>query len=102
MVKTFVLDTNVLLHDPEAITKYPHQHVVIPVTVLEELDKMKRLPNELGRNSRAVIRFLDSLKETRKEGNLHEGVKLENGTTIRILLEMKTDTRFAMSISDNR
>lgn len=101
--KTFVIDTNVLLYDPESIGKFPRQHVVVPVTVLEELDKMKRLPNELGRNSRAIIRFLDSLKNI-GTGNLHKGVKLENESTIRIQLEMKTDCEynFALSINDNR
>lgn len=101
--KTFVLDTNVLLYDPEAITKFPKQHVVIPVTVLEELDKMKRLPSELGRNSRTVIRFLDGIKKI-GTGNLHSGVKIENGSTIRIILEIKTDFKanLAWSVSDNR
>lgn len=101
--KTFVIDTNVLLYDPEAITKFARQMVVIPVTVLEELDKMKRLPSELGKNSRAVIRFLDGLKSM-GTGNLHEGVKLENGSTIRIQLEFKVDSKysFALSLNDNR
>lgn len=101
--KTFVIDTNVLLYDPESITKFPRHHVVIPVTVLEELDKMKRLPNELGKNSRAVIRFLDSLKNA-EEGNLHTGAKLDNGATVRIQLEMKTDYpyEFTLSLNDNR
>lgn len=101
--KTFVLDTNVLLYDPEAIAKFSRNQVVIPVTVLEELDKMKRFPNELGRNSRSVFRFLDSLK-SHGEGNLHTGVKIENGSTIRIQLEMKTDFNynFTLSINDNR
>ena len=58
MPQTFVIDTNVLLHDPEAISKFPAQNVVIPVTVLEELDKMKRLPNDLGLSLRAVFRYL--------------------------------------------
>jgi PhoH-like ATPase len=84
--KTFVIDTNVLLYDPDAIYKFPRHNVVIPVTVLEELDKMKRLPNELGRNSRAIIRSLDALK-TKGEGNLHVGVRLENDATIRIRLK---------------
>ncbi len=102
--KTFVIDTNVLLHDPESMTKFPRHHVVIPVTVLEELDKMKRLPNELGKNSRAVVRFLDSLK-TIGSGDLHKGVKLENGTTIRIQVELKTDMHnvvFDLDVSDNK
>lgn len=101
--KTFVLDTNVLLHDPESLTKFPRNFVVVPVTVLEELDKMKRLPNELGKNSRAVIRFMDSLKKI-GQGNLHTGVKIENGATIRIQVEFKTDydRSFALNINDNR
>jgi PhoH-like ATPase len=101
--KTFVIDTNVLLHDPEAITKFPESDIVIPVTVLEELDKMKRLPNELGKNARAVFRFLDSLHQL-ESGNLHEGVLLKNNATIRILLEIKTDYNynFALSVNDNR
>jgi PhoH-like ATPase len=101
--KTFVIDTNVLLYDTEAIEKFPRHHVIVPITVLEELDKMKRLPNELGKNSRTVIRFLDSLKSKGK-GNLHTGVKLENGSTVRIQLEVKTDYQynFALTINDNR
>lgn len=102
-IKTFVIDTNVLLHDPESIMKFPKNNVVIPVTVLEELDKMKRLPNELGKNSRAVFRYLDSLN-TLGTGNLHQGVRLTNDAMVRIQLEMKTDSSlgFALSINDNR
>ena len=101
--KTFVIDTNVLLHDPESITKFPRHNVVIPVTVLEELDKMKRLPNDLGKNSRAVFRYLDSLN-TIGTGDLHKGVKLKNEAVVRIQLEIKTDYtyNFTLSINDNR
>jgi PhoH-like ATPase len=101
---TFVIDTNVLLHDPESITKFPRSKVVIPVTVLEELDKMKRSPGELGKNSRAVIRFLDSLKSIGK-GNLHSGVVLDNEATVRIELETKVSDKlhaFSLNINDNR
>lgn len=101
--KTYVLDTNVLLHDPEAITKFPRQNVVIPVTVLEELDKMKRLPNDLGKNSRVVFRFLDSLADM-GSGDLHKGVSLPNECTVRIQLEIKVDHTydFALTLNDNR
>lgn len=101
--KTFVIDTNVLLHDPEAIIKFPHSRVMIPVTVLEELDKMKRLPNDLGKNSRAVFRFLSSLHAL-GSGDLHNGVHLENGSIIQIQLEIKTNYphEFALSLNDNR
>ncbi len=100
--KTFVIDTNVLLHDPESFMKFPRSNVVIPVTVLEELDKMKRLPNELGKNSRTVFRLLDSLNGKGK-GDLHRGVHLENEAVIRIQLEIKSDSyTFALSLNDNR
>jgi PhoH-like ATPase len=101
--KVFVLDANVLLLDPEAIFKFPRHEVVIPVTVLEELDKLKRAPGELGKNSRAAIRELAALK-TIGSGDLHVGVRLENEATVRVLLEMTTDYSkgLAMTISDNK
>lgn len=101
--KTFVLDTNILLIDPEAISKFPRHNVVVPVTVLEELDKMKRLPNDLGKNSRAAFRYLDGLN-TLGTGDLHRGVRLQNESTVRIQLEIKTDSdyHFALSVNDNR
>lgn len=98
--KTFVLDTNVLLHDPECIVKFEENEVMIPVAVLEELDTMKRLPNELGRNSRAVFRFLDSLHSI-GEGNLHMGVKMPNGSLVKILLETKPDADYHLSLAIN-
>lgn len=102
--KTFVIDTNVLLHDPRSLLEFPKNHVIIPIAVIEELDKMKRLPSELGRNSREVIRLLDSLK-TKGSGNLHTGVKLENGAVVRILPESRQYTdqfNLETSINDNR
>jgi PhoH-like ATPase len=99
--KTFVIDTNVLLYDPESILKFGKNEIIIPVTVLEELDKMKRLPNDLGRNARAVFRFLDSLREM-GEGDLHKGVNLPNGANIRITLEHKpSNSYFDISPSSN-
>lgn len=101
--KTFVIDTNVLLHDPRALMQFPRHHILVPVAVLEELDKMKRLPNELGKNARETIRLLDSLK-TLGTGNLHTGVKLDNGSTVRVQPELKVEYKydFAMTINDNR
>lgn len=98
-----MIDTNVLLHDPKALIQFPRHHVIIPIAVLEELDKMKRLPNELGKNARETIRLLDSLK-TMGTGNLHTGVQLDNGAVILIQPELKADYKydFAMTINDNR
>ena len=83
-----MLDTNVLLHDPDAISKFTNSDVVVPLSVLEELDSMKRLSDELGKNARYVIRYIDSLK-AKKSGDLHSGVKIDNGITVRIHLEAK-------------
>jgi PhoH-like ATPase len=100
--QSFVIDTNVLLHDPDALSKFPENDVVLPLTVLEELDKMKRLPNELGENARRVIRFLDALK-WRGSGDWKEGIKLENDSRLWIQLQEKTKFNgdFALSGGGN-
>lgn len=70
-VKHFVVDTNVLLHNPNALFVFKEHHVVIPFAVIEELDAMKRKDDDLGRNARETIRHLDRL---RSEGSLIRGV----------------------------
>lgn len=84
--KSFVLDTNILLHDPDAITKFHDNDVVIPMMVLEELDSMKRQSDELGKNARSVLRYIDALKNLRK-GDLHSGVPIEQNINVKIQLE---------------
>jgi PhoH-like ATPase len=79
--KTFVLDTNVLLHNAESIESFADNLVVIPMAVIEELDKFKSHSNELGRNARHVIRRLDAL---RSKGNLRDGVPLPNKGRLQI------------------
>lgn len=74
--KTFVLDTNVLLHNPHALFVFQDNDVVIPFTVLEELDKFKGNVDGIGRNARESIRYLDALRAT---GSLLDGVSLGNG-----------------------
>ncbi len=86
--KSFVIDTNVLLHDPDAIKRFKDNDVVIPLVVLEELDTMKRLSDELGKNARHVMRYIDSLKNT-GEGDLSAGVPIENGIRIKVHVELK-------------
>ncbi|TVQ59140.1 MAG: PhoH family protein [Phycisphaerales bacterium] len=70
-VKHFVLDTNVLLHNPEALFVFEENNVIVPFAVLEELDKFKGQNDDLGRNARQCIRHLDALREA---GRLIEGV----------------------------
>ncbi len=83
MPTNFVLDTNVLLHDPAAIFAFAPDTVVIPIYVIEEIDTFKKHLNELGRNARTVSRHLDQLRET---GPLSEGVELDNGGHLRVAL----------------
>jgi len=73
MKKNFVLDTNVLLHDPKSIYAFKDNHVIIPIYVLEEVDNFKKDFSELGRNAREIARELDAL---RQHGKLAEGVPL--------------------------
>jgi PhoH-like ATPase len=98
--KTFVLDTNIILHDPDALTSFGNNEVVIPLAVLEELGTMKRFRDDLAKNARQALRFFDSLKEMGR-GDLHKGVQLNNGGTIRISIETKKgyNPEFALPMS---
>jgi PhoH-like ATPase len=82
-VKTFVIDTNVFIHRPDAILSFRDNEIVVPLWVLEELDNLKKSREERGRNARESIRLLDELS---RHGNLKEGVKMENGSTLRVWL----------------
>ena len=101
MKKYFVLDTNVLLHNSEAVTSFADNCVVLPMTVIEELDRFKSHGDELGRNARRVVRQLDAL---RGNGSLSQGVAMENGGTLMIVLETSKDKlgSMDMSVPDNR
>jgi PhoH-like ATPase len=84
-VKTFVLDTNVLLHDPQSIFKFEENNLAIPVEVLEELDAIKaEQSTERGRNARRVHRVLQELLPDSR--SMHEGVELDNGGTLSVII----------------
>jgi len=74
--KVFVLDTNVLLHDPQAIFRFQEHDLVIPIVVIEEIDTFKKDQTEIGRNARTISRNLDAL---RVKGSLSQGVQLDGG-----------------------
>ncbi|HEX4405298.1 MAG TPA: PhoH family protein [Polyangia bacterium] len=81
-MKHFVLDTNILLHDPRAITQFADNEVVIPIFVIEEIDNFKKEASELGRNAREIARLLDQL---RADGaRLSDGAPLPNGGRLRV------------------
>ncbi|MFH1414947.1 MAG: PhoH family protein [Elusimicrobiota bacterium] len=94
MNKTFVLDTNVLIHDPDSIFHFSDNSVVLPLAVIEELDSMKSYADERGRNARHVSRILDKLRE---KGKISEGVPTDFGGTIRVETSVKGEIPMALS-----
>jgi len=81
-VKHFVLDTNVLIHDPRAIYQFADNEVVLPIFVLEEIDQFKKESSERGRNAREIARILDRLRHA--GAPLSEGSTLPNGGRLRV------------------
>ena len=81
MKKIYILDTNVLLHDPAAITRFDDNEIIIPMIVIEELDNFKTAADERGKSARVVSRYIDAL---RLKGKIAQGVKTENGGMIKV------------------
>ncbi|HQP38391.1 MAG TPA: PIN domain-containing protein, partial [Polyangiaceae bacterium] len=94
MKKNYVLDTNVLLHDPQSIFRFEDNDVIIPIFTIEEVDQFKREGTERGRNARTISRLLDGLRA--KNGSLAQGVPLEHGGTLRVALP---PTRASLSVA---
>ena len=84
MKKTFILDTNVLLHDVNCLHAFEDNDIIIPMVVIEELDAFKNESDTRGKNARMVSRALD---EMRSQGKLNEGVPLPTGGTLKIELD---------------
>lgn len=81
MVKDYVLDTNILIHDPNSIFKFEEHTVVIPHPVIEELDGLKNASGETGYNARQAVRNIIAVG---RQGDLSKGVTLENGGTLKL------------------
>ena len=81
MIKTYVIDTNVLIQAPYAVNCFEDNQIVLPVAVLEELDNLKKADGERGANARKAIRILEEL---RRNGDLLAGVGLESGGSLRV------------------
>lgn len=102
MKKTYVLDTNVLIQSPYALLSFEENKVVLPIAVLEELDKLKTEEGERGANARQSIRYLETLRQS---GSLFEGVSLETGGIIRIeanFVSVELPFGFHTESNDNR
>ena len=102
-MKNYILDTNVLLHDPDSLLNFEENSVLLPIEVIEEIDRFKRESSELGQNARAVSRMLDGY---RGNGSLSEGVKLPNGGKLKIVFQKNGHTNgeamFNGNTVDNR
>jgi PhoH-like ATPase len=79
--KNYIIDTNVLLHNPDALLHFEDNTVIIPMAVLKELDHFKQEQTERGRNARTTVRLLDEL---RNGGDISTGIKLKSGGIIRV------------------
>jgi PhoH-like ATPase len=90
-LKHFVLDTNILIHDPRAIYHFGDNEVVIPIFVLEEVDQFKKEASERGRNARELSRVLDKLRSESR--SLAEGTPLPQGGTLRVATAERTVPR---------
>jgi len=75
--KAYVLDTNVLIHDPNSILHFEDNQVVIPITVLEELDQLKSSKHAFGADCRSAIRLIDSLLQDASPGSMVNGVPIQ-------------------------
>ena len=100
-IKTFVIDTNVFIHKHDAILSFRENEVIIPLWVLEELDRLKTYSDERGRNARHAIRLLD---EIGKKGNLNEGVRMENGSILKVIMSPPQNVPIDLDIqkTDNK
>lgn len=96
-MKNYILDTNVILHDPNSVMNFADNTVIVPIEVIEEIDRFKRESSDLGQNARAFSRTLDGLRSV---GRLSEGVPLANGGCLRVLIHPKTDNG-ALSLGNN-
>jgi PhoH-like ATPase len=84
--KKFVLDTSVLLYDKKSIHSFPGNDVIIPLVVLDELDRFKDRSGVIGENARYVNRYLDKIRKS-EESKICDGVKIEGDQTIQVLID---------------
>lgn len=82
--KIYLLDTSVLLHRPEALFSFGDNEVIIPLVVLDELDRFKRGSMQIHRNARVTIKHIDQL---RANGPLDQGVDLDGGGRLKIHID---------------
>jgi PhoH-like ATPase len=96
-VKNYILDTNVLLHDPNSLLNFQDNNVFVPIEVIEEIDRFKREATERGQNARTFSRMLDGF---RSKGHLSRGVELTTGGRLKVVFQDKSQNGH-MSVGNN-
>jgi PhoH-like ATPase len=99
MKKTFVVDTNVILHSHQALFSFKDNDVVVPLGVIEELDRFKGFNDERGREARQASRELDNLRE---KGTLAQGVPLPNGGSLQIMIDSETEIPYGFGLDTHK
>ena len=97
--RIFVLDTNVLMHDPTAIFRFEEHDIYIPMIVLEELDAGKKGLSEAARNVRQVSRFLDELMQGASKDEIDRGLALPNALNGSALVAAAPCRRYRVNTS---
>ncbi len=95
MDNIYILDTTVILHEAASVFNFPDSLIIIPIDVIEQVDRFKRDINELGKNARQFNRSIDAL---RSKGSLTNGIPLDNGALVQIVLKEAT---LPVSLSDS-
>ena len=103
MNKIFILDTNVLIHDPEAMFSFDDNDVYLPIYVIEEIDKLKEYNDRVGKSARETSRNIEKLRKEEKNSNLSllEGLKNSTGGTFRIVLGENDSVNIPDSLNKN-
>lgn len=103
MKKIFILDTNVLIHDPEAMFSFDDNDVYLPIYVIEEIDKLKEYSDRVGKSARETSRNIEKLKKEEKNSNLSllKGLKNSTGGTFRIVLGENDSVNIPDSLNKN-
>jgi PhoH-like ATPase len=84
MRKNYILDANILIHDPNSIFQFADNTIIIPVAVISEIDRFKKEMTDRGYNARAIVRLLDSLRNGQ---SLAQGIKLQSGGELKVYCE---------------
>ena len=99
MENRYILDTNVLLYDPDCLYAYPKSEIIIPLSVIDDLGQFKNNISEAGRNSRVISQFLDELRSL---GSLEEGVLLSNGSRLSIYILRNATTILPSNLNSGK